>query len=207
MTRSAHCRRYYLRRISSHSADHRLAISRTEAFLDAIAAGDLSTARSIADLSPNEWLRDGEYEDDFCYYSFLHSLILHPDRDDGRERTLLRFESALEDGDSQRLRVCWAMMERSRDAFVECFEALLRDIRDKNDKKRQTIEDYELTYWPRCFISVEGYALLRMAEILGMGVEGEEFVLCPHLGWLPMGTEATKDLFDEIDHHLGKPGV
>src|SRR5262252_10928785 len=39
LIRSAHCRRYYLRRSSGmdHSIDHRLAISRTEAFVDAVA--------------------------------------------------------------------------------------------------------------------------------------------------------------------------
>jgi hypothetical protein len=92
------------------------------------------------------------------------------------------------------------------DGFSECFETLLQSIQNINDNRRQTVEDYNLVFWPRSFISVEGYALLRLAEIVGISVDGD-FVLCPALGRLPSQSVPPMDIFAEIDRNIAGGGM
>lgn len=47
------------------------ATSYGEGFLDAVAAGHWLVAGEIAALSPSDWVPEGEYEDDFCYFRLL----------------------------------------------------------------------------------------------------------------------------------------
>jgi hypothetical protein len=80
LVRSAHARLYYLRHVKSEGADDDRfqGLSRTQAVFDAIVAGSPELAREIANLSTDQWHRGWEYEDDFCYYSFVHRLLVEP---------------------------------------------------------------------------------------------------------------------------------
>jgi hypothetical protein len=212
LERSGQARRHYLRksRDQGNAIDRNLALSRTEAFFDSVAAGDLSLSKEIADLSVTEWNADWEYEDDFCYYSFLHDLLRSPGSP-GTTRlgaTLNRFETALEGVDSPRLNVCSALLARKEDGFIEAFQALLESIREASDKRREVVESYDLTFWPRSFISVEALAVLRIAELRGIRGLERDFALCPALAKLPVLEETTtSDLFEEIERNITITGT
>ncbi len=211
LVRSAHARRSYLRksRDQQNADDHNLALSRTEAFFDALAAGDARLAREIADLSVSTWNADWEYEDDFCYFLFLHEVVRAPELPDEQRlnSTLNQFEKALEGAESPRLNVCSALLARDTKAFSDKFEALLDSIRNLNDKKRELVESYELTFWPRSFVSIEALALLRIAAMTGIAVDPGPFVLCPALARLPEHTEPESGLFEEIDRRVAAGSV
>ncbi len=138
LVRSGHARRYFLRksREENNPEDRRLALGRTEALLDVLAAGHLGLAREIVDLSIETWHPDWEYEDDFSYYLFLHRLVqANPDATDANLREILAtFERALEDGESPRLDVCQALLDRDTASLREALTRLMQE-RDKEMEK------------------------------------------------------------------------
>ncbi len=203
LVRSGHARRYFLRQSKAQGNDRapRLALSRTEAFLDAVAAGTLELAREIAERSVANWEPDWEYEDDFCYYAFLHSLVRFPQSPPQPEASALlqRFEKALEGQASPRLDVCQTLLAGDAEAFAEALNGLMEVLQDALDVKKQTLESYqEPLFWPRTFVSAEGLALLKIAELRNFAVP-EEVPLCPSLGRLPPSTREFQDLFQAIE--------
>jgi len=60
--------------------------------------------------------------------------------------------------------------------------------------------------WARSFVSVEGLALLRVAELRGMVPleAGEELRLCPELAMLPVGDRDYLDMFVTIERELAR---
>src|SRR6185437_3399369 len=80
LMRSARCRLQYLQRLrdARRTGEHHQASGRVDAFLDAVAAQDFGTARQISALSPVDWQRGHEYEDDYCYAQIVHGLIAPP---------------------------------------------------------------------------------------------------------------------------------
>jgi hypothetical protein len=178
-----------------------LALSRTEALLDALVAGDLKLARSIAELSPSGWTRDWEYEDDFCFYAFLHQLLLQPPSADF-EQILARFAAALEGGLSTRLDVLTALFTKDASEFETALLALLEEEQTRVDDQRSSVVDSKFLFWPRSFVSIEGLALLRTAELVGLSVVGD-FVLCPSEARLAVSENNYRDFFAELDSLLG----
>jgi immunity protein 49 of polymorphic toxin system len=213
LVRSGHARRYFLRksREENNDQDRRLALGRTEAFLDALAAGHLGLAREIADLSIDTWHPDWEYEDDFCYYLFLHRMV-RANAAVGRADLsvlLTGFEKALEDGDSPRLDVCKALVDRDTNALRAALTLLMENRNQEMEKARErNIErdPAECVCWARSFISIEGLALLRVAELTGMVPlePGEELQLCPGMAMLPVRDRDYLDMFVSIEQELAR---
>jgi hypothetical protein len=199
LVRSGHARRYYLR--ASKAQDNvdakYLALSRSEALLDVLAAGDLPLARSIAELSPSEWNRRWEYEDDFCFYLFLQRLIMDAPSEE-LHHTLKRFETALDGGSSPRLSMMRALLARDRDAFEAALSALLVDEQNRIDSERGDIVDSQFLFWPRSFVSIEALALLRSAQLTGLSIEGD-FPMCPPEARLSIEEHNYHDFFAELD--------
>ena len=202
LVRSGHARRYFLRRsrAEANGADRRLALSRTEAFLDAVAAADLPLAREIASLSGSAWNPAWEYEDDFCYYRILHTLVLDPNA--SREPTLgallARFEDALDGDKSWQFALCEALVERDESLFDESLQGFVEAEQEANDARRDALESYEFLFWPRSFVSVEGLALLQVATLRGLPT-AEAYPLCPAIGRLAPTEHRVRDLFAEIE--------
>src|SRR5215471_8194099 len=171
LVRSGHARRYFLRkcRQEGNVASKHLALSRTEALLDALAAGDLKLSRSIAELSPIYWNRDWEYEDDFCFYAFLNQSLLQAPLLD-REQTLARFGAALEGGSSTRLGVLKALLAKDAGDLETALAQLVEEEQARFDVQRSAVVDSKFLFWPRSFVSIEGLALLRAAELVGLEV-------------------------------------
>jgi len=199
LVRSGHARRYFLRSSleQGNVTSKYLALSRTEALLDTLVAGDLKLARSIAELSPTEWNPDWEYEDDFCFYNFLQQSILQASRDD-MAKTLVRFEAALEGGSSSRLRVLKTLLYNDTDGFEAALTALIEEEQKRMDGTRSSVVDSKFLFWPRSFVSIEGLALQRTAELSGLSIT-REFQMCPADARLTVVENNYRDLFAELD--------
>jgi hypothetical protein len=213
LTRSGYARRYFLSRSArdGNTADPRLALGRTEAFLDCVAAGQMALAREIAGLSANAWNPDWEYEDDFCYFLFLHRIAggLDPAVAPQLTETLARFEKALEGGKSPRLKVCRAILARDGEAFRAGLSALMQQRRDELFHLRERLQQLEpqgCVCWARSFVSIEGFALMRLAEIAGLPpLEPDaELPLCPAQGRIVAADADYEDFFQGIELRLAR---
>jgi hypothetical protein len=209
LIRSAQARRFYLKRARSAGSpdDRRLALSRSQAFLDAVVAGNLALAREIAELSPDTWLANREYEDDFHYFLFLHIIVKRPQDLPVPllEGHLQKLEQALEGAASTRLAICRALLARDPRAFAEALGALVAERRENFDEERSRVAESDGLFWPRSFVFIEGLALLKLAEVLGMKVE-EEFPMCPGFGRLPTNETSERDFFEDLDRAARKSG-
>ena len=215
LTRSGFARRYFLRRSAQdgNTGDARLALGRTEAFFDALAAGQMALAREIAGLSGDTWRSDWEYEDDFCYYLFLHRIVsgLDPAEEPRLREILDRFETALEGGESSRLDVCRAILGRDGEAFRKGLFALMEQQQEELLPLREQMQQVEpagCVCWARSFVSIEGFALMRLAELSGLPRQepDEEPPLCPALGRIEVASTAYEDFFQGIERELAKGG-
>ena len=204
MARSGQSRRFFLRRsrVEQNKVDRHLAMSRTRSLLDALIAGSLPIARDIATLSFETWNPDWEYEDDYCFYLFLHKIVLHPDAFPGPEiePLLQRFETALQGGKSIHLAIARALAARDAGAFTDALLALLA-VEAKQiqaDRTSAAVQERDVLYWPKSRASIEGLALLKVAELIKLPVTGE-FPLCPPLANAPFSDKTYRDLFEEIE--------
>lgn len=172
----------YLSRIRETTpvVDHHWCSGRYDPFLDVVAAGDLQLARQIAVLSPAEFRRTHEYEDDYCYAQILYRFVQEIQAPGTVEPFLARWAQFLERQSSERLRVCRALNESKQSSFDEAFAELLdhREMKIESDKARAQSEDPDVIAQRRVF--VEGLSLLRLAEVRGLRTEGE-YQYCPSL--------------------------
>jgi hypothetical protein len=187
LIRSGMAREKYLRRLTEAGAfdDHHRCSGRYEAFLDAVAAKDFSLARRIMDLSPREWRKGHEYEDDYCYAQILGRLVQGNPPLDEIFPFLQQFEVYREGQSNARFDVSTALATRGQESFDEAFEKLLeeREAQIEADKKRGQLEEPEIVAQRQVF--VEGLAILRLAEKLGLTTQGE-YKYCPSLARVPM---------------------
>jgi hypothetical protein len=213
LARSGHARRYFLRksREGNNDDDRHLALSRTEAFFDALAGGQTILAREIIELSIGEWHADWEYEDDFCYYLFLHRIVQAGSENAAAElRGLLaRFERVLEGSDSPRLDVCRALLDRNSDGVREALSLLMGYRSEEMDEARERNLEADASAcvcWARSYVSCEGLALLRVAEMQGLAPleSGEELEMCPALAMLPATDPNYLDMFAAIEAELAR---
>jgi hypothetical protein len=187
LIRSGRARLTYLQKLAAAGRrdDHHQVSGRFDPLLDAIAAGDLSLAREIAALSPEEWCEGREYEDDYCYARFLHE-VLQPEPSAARMRAALeRWERWLETASSPRFEVARALEDAGQEPFDEAFDWLL-DARAEEleaNRERGQLETPEVEAERRIF--VEGLAILRLAELRGLATE-KEYRFCPALARVPM---------------------
>ena len=205
LIRSGYCRKYFLQK--SHelnsASDRHLALSRSESFMDSVAADDLLLAERIAKLSIIEWESNWEYEDDFSYFFFLHQLLLSKDNlsISFMQFILDKFENALQGQKSWRLEICRSLLERDGKNFDKNFSYLMNEINLLNAEKRGLLESYDFAFYPRSFISIEGLAILKFAEILNIQNE-IEYPLCPKIGRLSMQAHDYVNIFDIIESGL-----
>lgn len=197
---SAYTLRYYLMRSKEeNNTSHYIAISRSEGFFDAVAAGSLELAKEIARLSPDYWIEDGEYEDDFCYYHFLHTFVRDfPNRDEKKLTSIIsQFESCVAASSEYRLAVCKSFLLRDSDAFNEGFNDLLIQFDNEKEKRYpQLLDIADLS--ARKYIFVEGLALLRIAELLGFTIDSE-YQYCPSIVRVKNEIPLIEDLFKDIE--------
>ena len=187
LIRSARCRIAYLQRLGRDgiTGAHHQASGRVDPFLDAVAAADFTSAREIAALSPREWLRGHEYEDDYCYAQIVHRLIQVPTDLTRLEPFFARFEQVLDGQSDARLDVSRAIARRDQSAFDDAFDALIaqRSRQIEVEKERSKIE--EPIMMANRQVYVEGLALLQIASRLSLATE-PDYSYCPSLARVAM---------------------
>ena len=204
LVRAGHARRWFLRRsrIEGNADDYHLALTRQNGFLDALAAGHLPLAADIAAESNVAFNPQWEYEDDYAYQLFLMSLVAAggPAPITEAQRAVLdRFEVALEGEVTPRLLICNALAAKHAGAFVDSFHALLEDDQRRVDEDRESdrVLEGDLCFWPTSYVFVEGLALLKAAELVGIPARGP-FPRCPDLARLGFTNHAYEDYFEVI---------
>jgi hypothetical protein len=190
---SAQARRHYLARCAKAAySDYNLVASRSEPLFDALAGGWLDLARDIAALSPKAFREGDEYEDDFCYAHFFHTYVTGaPGPPDA---ILEQFEAALQGASSPRLQICRALAGRDQSAFDAAFADLLDARTREVAKERRGTGDEDPAAAISTYVFVEGLAVLRVANHLGLTTL-REYPQCPALARaLPVGLPPADEL-------------
>lgn len=185
-TRAARARRLYLRRLVEAGVDeaHHRVSGCYEPLLDAIAAGDLQLAGDIERLTPAEFRPPDEYEDDYCYAQIMQRLCRAQVPEDELPPLLERFERYLDGDANPRFQVCAALVTRDARAFADAFDVFLADVGQRIQKNiaRGQLEDVHVL--AQRHVSVEGLAMLRLADRRGIATE-KEYEYCPSLARRP----------------------
>jgi hypothetical protein len=160
--------------------------SRSGPFEDALAAGDLDTAREIARLSPDAHEPDFEYEDDYLKTRVLHVLLLEPDGDKAR-RLHARWEEVLEGQHSPSHELSRVLIERDAGGFASALAATLASSEENFAEYRKSPE-YRIEFGATDgALWVEGLAYLRIAELRGLPTE-EDYSGMPSIARVPVAT-------------------
>jgi hypothetical protein len=187
LMRSALCRLQYLERLraANRVTEHHQASGRIDPFLDAVAAADFAAARRIAALSPGEWRQGHEYEDDYCYAQIVHGIIVAPGNTSNLDPLFGRYEKVLDGQADARLDVTRALVQRDQAGFYSAIEALIarRTAQLEADRVRKRIEEPATVAERQVY--VEGLAMLRIADRLGLKTQGE-YLYCPSLARVSM---------------------
>lgn len=205
LVRSVHARLFFLRRCRAegNTADRRLALSRTEALFDALAAGHESSLRALIAGSAMSFVPGWEYEDDHLYFRWLHELV------EGRpagvlQDTAKQRRKALGRPADSRQAALDALTAVSIDDFVDALHGLSGELAEHAARRQEGLQEFDLEaciQWPRSFVSVELLALLALASRRGLQVVGP-IALCPQDARLPPGGGDVEDFFAGIERVL-----
>jgi hypothetical protein len=176
--------RYLIRCVDEgHLLDHHRSSGWYSAMMDTLAAGEFELGRRIAELSPSDFRPGHEYEDDYCYVQLIHGLIGVTVR--AAPDLLAEFEAYVGDDVNARLDVIRSLVDKNQTAFETAFTDLLseheRYINSEIENGR--LEDLYVDASRRIF--VEGLAILRLAEKVGLQTE-PEYQFCPSIARAPM---------------------
>ncbi|MBK6919724.1 MAG: immunity 49 family protein [Deltaproteobacteria bacterium] len=159
------------------AADAAKATSFARPFFDAVSAGYWDAALDIVASSRTTWNPDFEYEDDFYYVWFL-MLACKGAPPAELDDVLAHYRDVLEGVYDARWSICRALFDRDERAFDGALRRLLDRRRDEVDELSQgSAMRGETTAWLQHF-ALEGVALLRIAERLGLS-PAHDFLHCP----------------------------
>jgi hypothetical protein len=195
---AAMTRKHFLTRshLEGNVDDHHRARSRSDAIFCALAAGDYGLAIEVGDLSPSNCLREGEYNEDFCYHRLIHSLVAGAN-DEALRVALDAYQRDVGHA-SERVDVCVALYALDASAFEEGFSRLLFVHAKAMDEERPKALDRP-TFEPKSRLFVEGFGLWRLAERRGISTSSSEYPpLCPSLGRVRALAQRPDDIFDEL---------
>lgn len=154
--------------------------SKSLPFFDALSAGDEEGATLIARHSRRTWAQGEEYEEDFLFVEFLmQHFFLGASKKDA-QALLARYAQALQDSEDIRLELCQALLDKDEDAFGQTLERFLSERHDHYEAlvEQGAIAD-ELRF-TEGLLSVEGLALVRLAEAQGLATE-EDYLHIPSI--------------------------
>ena len=180
LQRSGQTRQRYLQSTQQDAQPlYHQATGRCNAMFDAIAANDLALAQSIANLSTKQFLKNYEYEDDFCVAQLLNILVQDPVPVMDAIPVLEQFDRFLNGEINALYDVLSSLIDQDSDAFAEAFENYLIDYTVKLEKSQEKEIDSVANVMRR-HIHVEALALLRLADKFGMPTE-TEYQYCPRI--------------------------
>lgn len=153
---------------------------RSKPFFDAICAVDFDGAREIALRSRRTRSPDYEYEEDFLFVHFLMRRFFEGCPDDEARDLLDRWDKALEGAADERLGVCKALLAKDDEAFDEAIDLFLsaEEARYDDLAESESLTDAILSTEGK--LSVEGLAMVRLAERSGMKTR-RDYLFIPSL--------------------------
>ena len=161
-------------------------LTKVNGFFDSVAANRFDVAEKITVLSPQKWIERYEYEDDYCYILFLHNMIRGGEKS-LKEKIIYRFEKILEGESSPKYDVCYALFKQDNQYFDDAFSDLIDLWTDEIEFQKKSISRNEVEFAAARHIYIEGLALLRIAEMVGIETQ-DEYQYCPKEARLPMRT-------------------
>jgi hypothetical protein len=215
LQRSAHARRYFLRKSAEQDSDDDLfvALSRTDALFDCIAGGDWSLAPEIYRLSPPEWTPRGEYQEDYYYHGLIHAHVVSVIGNGDPELPKIwrdRLEAVVSaipqsDLDVARLELCTAFLSGEEPAFWLAFEKLVGitgDIAAAVPLADGRVFEFPWLAADR-HVSIELLAWIALARRRGFRPAQREYGRCPSAGWIDGHVAPAADLFLQIEGQFG----
>ncbi len=187
LIRSGMIRLAYLRKVAAQGAmdtAYYATWGRNEAVLAFVAAGSFPLVRDLVALSPREFRRGMEYEDDHCYYRLIANLAVDGAADE-REALFERYAAYLGDDPTTRLDLVRSLASNDPEAFLESFEALLHEraaalaAREAKGELETVHSVVEKAVW------IEAVALLRLADARGFPTD-REYRFVPSIARAPM---------------------
>lgn len=190
LRQSASLRIRYLEKVCAENKqdDHHYVLGRLEPIFDLLASKDFSSLAKLQQLSPADFSHKREYLDDYCYGKILMTLGLNKEMNlginnesdaisDDLFNTLDDLEDSLTEDLFSRAAMCRALLENNAIDFNEAFHQFIDQRAFAIDEAKDT--DFETpTLIAERFISVEGLALLAVAQQQGFNVR-QNFQLCP----------------------------
>lgn len=161
-------------------------ITKANGFFDSVAANRFDVAEKIAVTSPQKWMERYEYEDDYCYILFLHNMI-RGGKKSLKEKIINRFEMILEGESSPKYDVCYAFFKQDNQYFDDAFSDLIDLWTDEIEFQKRSISRNDMEFASARHVYIEGLALLRIAEMVGINTQ-DEYQYCPKEARLPMRT-------------------
>ena len=176
----------YVQLLHENSAlePYHLSTGRITPLFDAIVACDPLGAKEIARLTPHTFSKGNEYEDDFCYFYFLMQLGFLESSQEALSRTLSRFEEVISQDSTNRFHLCKALLSKDGDGFYEAMDEFLLSRKARIEKYRENESEDPIYLDTEGNISIEGLALVRLAEMREMTTE-EEYMFIPSLARRP----------------------
>ncbi|WNG50109.1 hypothetical protein F0U60_42795 [Archangium minus] len=167
-----HSGRVFLHSLLNGGATQHI-LSRASPFFDAIGAHDFDGARQLASCSRRTHEAGTEYEEDFLYVRFLmdHCVLDQPENE-GRAM-LQRMERVLQGSEEPRLEVCQALLARDEQRFEEALNQFLTSEEQRNERLYQAQRLSRERWSTEARLSVEGLALVMLAEHLGLSTQHE----------------------------------
>jgi hypothetical protein len=188
---SALTRRHYLKSVGTRGLGEPRGsrASLVDPLLDAVAARQWTLAADISAASSPSWLEGEEYEDDFCYGDFLRRALTESAFGSETHALLARWRRALEGGRDDRFDVAVALVANDATEFEAAIRALIRNnelkAAEDGDPVLGSALSSDYPYFPNRWVSVEGLALLALAERRGLPVE-YAVDACPDIARAPM---------------------
>lgn len=164
----------------ANSKDSLQRTSRALPFFDAVVAGDLECAAEVARRARHTWARGEEYEEDFLFIEFLMRHFFLQAAPDETEALLQRYAQALQGTEDPRLGVCQSLLEKDARLFDESLNHFLSEQHDRFEQVADRTSLPEDVLATERYVSVEGLALVCLAESQGMAT-AEDYLHVPSI--------------------------
>jgi hypothetical protein len=149
-----------------------LCCSKDLGFACAVAAEDWQTAKEIATRSQTSHDARVEYEDDFLFFHFMHTLLLDPSNAAAAGAIIARWERVLEGATSGHFEVCKCIQEADQKSYPLAFESLVESRQRRLDVYEQDISaDRELLAVERGLF-IDAVAVAKLARVRGLQLQG-----------------------------------
>ncbi|MCY1082304.1 Imm49 family immunity protein [Archangium lansingense] len=160
----------------------------------ALAAGHFALANAVAAVSPTEWQKKEEYEDEFLWARVLQELARQePPSRPTLEHLLTRLEEVGQDTYASRCGLTRALLSGDRDAFAEHFATALMEYEEETETRARSFATPVTAFAPHRFLWLEGLGLLRLGERAGFQLTETEYRYCPPLARVPMAVQYNGD--------------